>query len=269
MLRSAGLGWTRLDSTPFLSLITIPKFRVDFIWLWGCPAVRPSRHPSACVCSEGFDLFWFNPSLMRRAAFRRIFFHPLCWDALSPSMGAAPRRGRDPSTFSKHFYLPSSSSNCLAFPSLTSWLLHFLVPVYSGPPTTTTTRNSFSLFSFLFEPGGRVFHCQPEINPQKKFNENGTVRNPIRQSSPLTTMSPTGRKNHPWLSLATCYLLMASTAILVAAAQHEPDRPLDQEQVPKFNSGIASAFRFHLKIRNYYFNRSYRICANCWICSST
>ncbi|XP_046443031.1 serine proteinase stubble-like isoform X2 [Daphnia pulex] len=43
-------------------------------------------------------------------------------------------------------------------------------------------------------------------------------------------MSPTGRNNHPWLSLATCYLLMASTAILVAA-QHEPDRPLDQEQV--------------------------------------
>ncbi|XP_046631434.1 testisin-like isoform X1 [Daphnia pulicaria] len=43
-------------------------------------------------------------------------------------------------------------------------------------------------------------------------------------------MSPTGRKNHPWLSLATCYLLMASTAIFVAA-QHEPDRPLDQEQV--------------------------------------
>jgi hypothetical protein len=56
-------------------------------------------------------------------------------------------------------------------------------------------------------------------------------------------MSPTGRKNHPWLSLATCYLLMASTAILVAEAQHEPDRPLDQEQVyPKLNSGIASAF---------------------------
>jgi hypothetical protein len=48
-------------------------------------------------------------------------------------------------------------------------------------------------------------------------------------------MSPTGRKNHPWLSLATCYLLIASTAIFVAA-QHEPDRPLDQEQVyPKFN----------------------------------
>ncbi|EFX81610.1 hypothetical protein DAPPUDRAFT_102081 [Daphnia pulex] len=44
-------------------------------------------------------------------------------------------------------------------------------------------------------------------------------------------MSPTGRKNHPWLALAICYLLMASTAILLVAAQHEPDGPLDQEQV--------------------------------------
>jgi hypothetical protein len=35
---------------------------------------------------------------------------------------------------------------------LTSCLLHFLVPVYSGRPPFSP--NSFS----LFEPGGRVFH---------------------------------------------------------------------------------------------------------------
>lgn len=113
-------------------------------------------------------------------------------------------------------------------PPWTSCLLHFLVPVYSGRPPFSP--NSFSIFFFFLNQADEFYIENPKSTPPKKFNENGTVRNHIRQSSQLTTMSPTGRKSHPWLSLATCYLLMASTAIFVAA-QHEPDRPLDQEQV--------------------------------------